>query len=79
MRPTRIELTRRLVGWEQSSIQVTYPVLDDDFLKPEHESGGCILGARGRVVPIGWHQEAGERPHRQQRDDGGNGMMIVVG
>src|SRR6266480_7816118 len=77
--PTRIELTRRLVGLEQSSIQVTYPVLDDDLLKPLHESGGCILGACGRVAPVGLRQEAGERPHRQQGDDGGNGMMIVVG
>src|SRR6266550_5287305 len=41
--PPRIELTRRLVGLEQSSIQVTDPVLDDDLLKPLHESGRCVL------------------------------------
>ena len=49
------------VGADQRRIQVTNPVLDEDLLKPQHESGRGASGARGGIAPVGLHQEAGER------------------
>ena len=57
--PSGTVLTGGSVG-EQGLIEVTDPILHEDLLKPQHESGRCTLRARRGVAPVSLRQEAGE-------------------
>lgn len=54
------------------------PDLSGHFLKPLGKSFGSVHRACYGVVPVSQGKEAGKRPHRQQSDDCGNTMMVIV-